>query len=128
MSSSCKWSQFALTSINFRASTISCIDRRKSKNGSGDIVETATLPPTSASGSVGEEKEVEALEDDVDEESTMEFDLPGDEKKKRRDAWTAARSGAASSDKKSGSPSSSVVEEERAGKEFGLGEHSMVKS
>ncbi|CAH9073902.1 unnamed protein product [Cuscuta europaea] len=123
MSSSCKWSQFALTSISFRASTISCIDRRKSKNGSGDIVDTATLPPTSASGSVGEEKEVEALEDDVDEESTMEFDRPGEEKKKRRDAWTAARSGTSASDEKSGSPSS-VVEEERAA----LGVHSMVKS
>lgn len=76
MRSLCKESQSAVISLNPRASTISCIDRRKSEYGSGESVGMAMLPTKDA-------KE-EDIEDD--DESIIELERPGVEKKKRREA------------------------------------------
>lgn len=77
-------------SVKPRASTISCIDIRKSKYGSGEYVGMAMLPSTtSASDSRGStEDKVDVKEEDIDddEESMIELECPGDEKKKRCEA------------------------------------------
>lgn len=77
------------------------MDRRKSVNGSGEYVGTATPPLISGS--------------DSGKESMMEFDRPGEEKKKRCEATTEAKSGGESALEKESSEEvkkSSAVESE----------------
>lgn len=76
------------------------MDRRKSRNGSGEFVEMAMLLPMTllgSGGSPGDDKDVDASDDDNDsaeeEESMMELERPGEEKKKRCDAKMVAKSG-----------------------------------
>ncbi|KAF7818334.1 increased DNA methylation 1-like [Senna tora] len=69
-----------------RASTISCIDRRKSKYGSGEYVGTATLLSKSCCCCWWLWRWVAAAD------STMELERPGEEKKKRREAKAVANS------------------------------------
>lgn len=51
------------------------------------------LPPTTLSGSVEMPGDEEEVDDREDEESMMELERPGEEKKKRWDAKTVEKSG-----------------------------------